>query len=276
LACVVVGVPAPFEPGTGVVTGPLPEEVRAVVPVLPEIFRCVPADPAPLVTERLGVPVAAENDAHLGALGEATFGAGRGLAHFVYVKLVEGLGAGLILDGKLYRGARNLAGELAHVQVRDDGPWCACGGRGCLAQSFGGFVTGFLDAAYPGPITFRDVLRLSAAGEAGTRRILHDVGRRVGRVLADACVLLNPEAIVVDGMLGAAAEPVLQGIREMVDRHAMSPVARAVRVVPGQLADRAELLGAVALATQQGLTDPTHRTDPSHRTDASHRDTRAT
>jgi predicted NBD/HSP70 family sugar kinase len=177
------------------------------------------------------------------------------LDSFVYVKVVEGLGAGLVLGGQLYRGARGMAGELAHVQVRDDGPWCICGGRGCLAHSFGGFVTSFVESAYQKPLNFVDVLDLAALGEAGTRRILGDAGRQVGRVLADLCMMLCPEAIVVDGMLGAAAEAFLAGVREMIERHTPTTVAQTVRLVIGGLGDRAEILGAVALARREHLAD---------------------
>src|SRR5437588_483201 len=81
---------------------------------------------------RLGLHVEMDNDANLGALAEASFGAGRGLADIVYVRLGSGLGAGFVLGGRLHRGATGLAGEIGHVQVRPDGAVCRCGNRGCL------------------------------------------------------------------------------------------------------------------------------------------------
>jgi predicted NBD/HSP70 family sugar kinase len=253
--CAVIGVPAPFQRGVGVLAGRVPEEVRTAVPELPDVFGWLTSDPVPVIAQRLGVPVTADNDANLGALGEATFGAGRGIDSFIYLKAVEGLGAGLILNGRLYRGARGLAGELAHIQVRDDGPWCACGGRGCLAHSFGGFVEPFVESAYQRPLRVRYIVGLPAAGDPGTDRFVADAGRRVGRALADTCMMLNPEAIVVDGMLAAAAQPFLAGMREMIDRHTAGPVAESVRILSGSLGDRAELLGAVALARIERLDE---------------------
>ena len=255
VGCAVVGVPAPFEQGVGVVTGKIPDAVRQAEPELLEVLHWLHSDPAQKVGTRLGVPALADNDANLGALGEARFGAGRGIGNFIYLKVVEGLGAGLILDGRLHRGARGLAGELAHIQVRDDGQWCACGGRGCLGDALGPSVVAQVQPAYRRPVTLTDVIRLAGLGDAGTQRILSDAGRRVGRVLADACMLLSPEAIVVDGLLGGACRPFLAGIREMVDRHTTPAVAETVRVLPGSLGDQAEILGAVALVSDERLDE---------------------
>lgn len=254
VGCAVIGVAAPFEQGVGVVAGRIPDAVVESEPELQEVLHWLHSDPAPAVATRLGVPAMADNDANLGALGEASFGAGRGIGSFVYLKVVEGLGAGLILDGRLYRGARGLAGELAHIQVRDDGAWCTCGGRGCLGDGLGPSLVA-LQPAYQRPVTLADVIRLAGLGEAGTQRILSDAGRRIGRTLADVCMMLSPEAIVVDGMLGAAARPFLVGMREMIDRHTTSTVAETVQLLPGSLGDQAEILGAAALARDKHLDD---------------------
>jgi predicted NBD/HSP70 family sugar kinase len=253
IGCAVVGVPAALERGVGPALGEISDAVREAVPELAEVYGWLRSDPATAVGARLGVPAVAENYANLAALGEAAFGAGRGLDDFVYVKVVEGVGAGLILGGRLHRGARGLAGELAHVQVLDDGPWCACGSRGCLAATYDGFVPSFPRLNHREPLTIADIRKLAAAGEAGTRRIMADAGRRVGRVLADACVMLGPEAIIVDGMLGPAAEPFLTGVREMVDRRTPRALAGTVRLLTGELGERAEILGAVALARAEHL-----------------------
>jgi predicted NBD/HSP70 family sugar kinase len=207
------------------------------------------ADPAGQVAAHLDVPAAAANDVNLGALGEARFGAGRGLDSFVYVKVMEGIGAGLILDGRLYQGATGVAGEIAHVRVRDDGPLCLCGARGCLctAMYVAPSLLDTIQAAYRDPLTLDDVIALSAHGDQGVRRILADLGRQLGAVLADFCVMLNPAAVIVDGMLDLAAEPVVDGIRESIERRTPPMISRHLRILPGALGDRAELLGAVAL-----------------------------
>jgi predicted NBD/HSP70 family sugar kinase len=208
--------------------------------------------------ERLGVPLLVENDANLGALGEAAFGVGRGLESFVYVMLDYGLGAGLVFGGRLHRGASGFAGELAHVQVREqqDGPLCVCGGRGCLGRVIGPSLRDFVETAYAERLSVQEVFSLAAGRDPGVRRLFADLGRTVGRPLADLCTMVDPAAVVVDGSLGAAGEPVMAGIRDTIDRHAAPAVADSVRVVAGELGERAEILGGVALVRQRVLDAP--------------------
>jgi predicted NBD/HSP70 family sugar kinase len=205
-------------------------------------------EPGRELSARLGLHVEVDNDANLGALGEHRFGAGRGLTEVVYVKLATGIGSGLILRGALHRGATGIAGELGHVQVQADGVVCNCGGRGCL-QTVASVPT-LLDAARAahGPdLTLQGLIELVAAGDFGARRIIGEAGRAVGRVLSDLCNFVNPEAIIVGGDLSAAGEPLLAGIREAIDRHALPGAAEAVEVRPATLGERAEVLGALAL-----------------------------
>jgi len=200
------------------------------------------------LAQRLGLPVELDNDANLGALGERNYGAARGLDDVVYVRMGSGIGAGLVLDGRVYRGADGMAGELGHVQVRPEGAVCRCGNRGCLESVAGtGAVLTILREAHGPQLTLRGLLDLVAGGDLGARRVVNDAGLAVGRVLADLCNALNPAAIVVGGDLSAAGEPLLGGIREAIDRFAQPGAARAVEVRPGVLGERAEVLGALAL-----------------------------
>src|SRR4051794_7486068 len=202
---------------------------------------------AEAMSARLDLPVIVDNDANLGALAEVAVGAGRGFTDVVYVKIASGIGAGLVLGGRLHPGGTGAAGELGHVQVRVDGAVCRCGNRGCpetVAAS--GALMESMRGAH-GPLTVPAMLGLAAAGDLGARRILEDAGRAVGSVLADLCNHLNPEAIVVGGELAAAGPPLLAGVRESIDRRAQAAAAHAVRVVAGVLGERAELLGALAL-----------------------------
>jgi predicted NBD/HSP70 family sugar kinase len=210
------------------------------------------ADIAGEMARRIGVTTVVENDANLGALAEASFGAGRSTSSFLYLRLAHGVGAGLMVGGKLHRGATGFAGELGHVQVHDDGPLCACGGRGCLRGILGDALVRAVQPAYDRPLTFRDVLYLAAGGETGPRRVLEDLGRTLGRPLADFTTLFNPGAIIVDGSFAPAAEYLVAGIRETLDRYAAPVAAKAVSVLPGSLGEDAELLGAAALARSPG------------------------
>jgi predicted NBD/HSP70 family sugar kinase len=208
----------------------------------------------PALAARLGVPVQVENDANLGTLGEAAYGAGAGLDSLVYLKLGHNVGAGLVIGGRLHRGAVGFAGELAHVQVRPDGDACRrCGGRGCLAAIVGSSLLDFAQRSYQDRLALPQVLALAAEREVGVRRVLADLGRLVGQPLAGLCTLLDPDAVIIDGSLGAAGQYVLAGLRESIDRHSAPLVADSVQVIAGELGDRAELLGGAALARRLRL-----------------------
>jgi len=213
-------------------------------------------DPARELTRRLGVTVTIGNDANLGALAELTLGAGRGMQDLVYLKLASGIGAGLVLGGRLHHGATGIAGEIGHVQVRQDGAVCRCGNRGCLETvASARALLESLKPAYGPDLTVREMLELATAGSHGAQRVIKDAGRAIGRAVADLCNSLNPEAIVVGGVLSAAGTPLLEGIRESVNRYAQPGTADAVLLLPGELGERAEVLGALALALQ-GAASP--------------------
>jgi predicted NBD/HSP70 family sugar kinase/biotin operon repressor len=200
------------------------------------------------LADRLELHVEVDNDANLGALAEASFGAGRGLKDIVYVTLGPGIGAGLVLGGRVHRGAAGLAGEIGHVQARVDGAVCRCGNRGCLETVAGeGALRALLRPRLGYDVTARDLLDLVAQGDLGACRVVNDAGRAIGRVLADLCNALNPDAIIVGGALSEAGEPLLSGIRETVYRYALPGAAEGVRVLLGELGDRAEVVGALAL-----------------------------
>ena len=204
--------------------------------------------PAGQLEERLGVPVVADNDANLGALAELHHGVARGFADLTYVKLASGVGAGLVLGGRLYRGATGTAGEIGHVQVVEHGRLCRCGNRGCLETEVS--VPRLLEHVQPmhgEPLTPERLLVLEADGDAGVRRVLGDAGRAVGRALADLCNSLNPAMLVLGGPLGSSTS-LREGVRAAVDRYAQPGAATAVQVVSAALGERAEVTGAVALA----------------------------
>ena len=115
------------------------------------------------LSERLGMPVAVDNDANLGALAEISFGAGRGLKDVIYVMVSSGIGAGIVLGGQLHRGVTGLAGELGHVLVRSDGAVCRCGNRGCLETvASTDAVLDLLRPTHGADITVRDLVELIA------------------------------------------------------------------------------------------------------------------
>ncbi len=205
--------------------------------------------------QRLGVAVRLENDANLGALAEAAFGAGRGEQDLVYLMLSSGIGAGLFLGGRLFRGAVGMAGEFGHVLVDEAGPLCRCGNRGCLETfAAGPPLAALVSHSRNEPVSIEDMLALAADGDPGARRVLEDAGRITGRSIANLCNLLNPGLVVVGGRLAVAGDLLLEPLRESVRRYAIPAAAEAVRVVPGVLGERAEVLGALALVIHQ--SDP--------------------
>ena len=211
----------------------------------------VGVDVASWLGERLGVPVRLENDANLGALAESLLGAGRGTSEMAYVMLSSGIGGGLILGGRLYRGARGTAGEVGHVSLDENGLMCRCGSRGCLETMVGAAaLIELLRRSHGDGITIERMINLAQAGDPGCQRVIADAGHTVGRVAAALCNEFNPERIVVGGELALAGDLLLDSLRDAVRRYAV-PAAGDVTVVAGALGDRAELMGALALVVGQ-------------------------
>ncbi len=205
----------------------------------------VDLDPAREFGDRLGVPVQVGNDADLGALGELRFGAARGQADVLYIKASHGIGAGLVLGGRSYRGATGLAGEIGHTQVPGAAEWCRCGNRGCLETVVSvGQVLRQLELVRPGTAG----LLTGTAPDPVSTRILREAGRTIGQVVAGLCNALNPGLVLLGGELGASGEPFVSGVRDAVTQHAQPATAAALVVRPASLGLAAELLGAVALA----------------------------
>ncbi|MCO5970914.1 ROK family transcriptional regulator [Actinoallomurus soli] len=208
-------------------------------------------DIAARLEARVGMPVHVGNDANLGALAEWTFGAGQGADDLIYVMLSDGVGAGLILGGELYEGATGSAGELGHIPVVDGGYVCRCGNRGCLETVVGLRALTSTFAHTRGPdTTIADVVALLAADDPGAQRVTADAGRMVGRALVGICAMLEPRRVVIGGEVAAVGRPLLEGVRDMLARQLPPPIGQEVTVTAGRLGDRAEALGAIALATQ--------------------------
>ena len=203
--------------------------------------------PQAMLGGELGMPVVVDNDANLGALAETVWGAGRGCSDLVYVKAATGIGAGLVLGGRLYRGATGAAGELGHLPVDETGPICRCGNRGCLETLAGAeAVLEPLRRRRAEVRTLRDVIERAGEGDRACARVIEDAGRALGRGVAGACNLLAPERVVVGGELSRAGELLLEPLRAALRRAAIGSM-RDVPVVAGVLGERAEVLGAVAL-----------------------------
>jgi predicted NBD/HSP70 family sugar kinase/biotin operon repressor len=207
---------------------------------------------AELMGERLAMEVWLGNDANLGALAESTWGAGRDASGLVYLKLATGIGAGIVIDGRLFEGAGGTAGEIGHTSLDETGDICRCGSHGCLeTYASGSAIAGLLSRSLGETITLDDVLERAVGGDPGCRRALADAGRHIGAAVADLCNLINPERIVVGGSMAVAGDVLLDPLREAVGLRAIPSAAEDVKIVPGELGERAELLGAVALVLHE-------------------------
>ena len=226
----------------------------------------------PLVDEvvrALGFPTVMDNDANLQCLGEWRYGAGQHTIDLLYVNVGTGIGGGLILDGRLRRGAHGLAGEIGHTVVEPAGPICACGKRGCVESLAAGpsiarsarewlatrtdADTRILDEASGDPslITAELVFRLAADGDHLARLVVTRAARYLGLAIANAALLLDPELIVVGGGVAKAGQtffgPLTTAAREVAAPFDPS----VIRIAPGHLLDDANILGAAALAEQE-------------------------
>jgi predicted NBD/HSP70 family sugar kinase len=204
------------------------------------------------MAERLGLEVWLGNDANLGALSEATWGAGRDLSAVVYLKLSTGIGAGIVIGGKLFGGAGGTAGEIGHTTLDETGDICRCGSRGCLeTYAAGAAIARMLSRSRSEELDLDGVLTRAASGDAACRRALREAGRHIGVAVANLCNLVNPERIVVGGSMGHAGDLLLDPLRDSVGLRAIPSAAEDVEVVLGDLGERAELLGAVALVLHE-------------------------
>ncbi|MET7676624.1 ROK family protein [Streptomyces seoulensis] len=193
------------------------------------------------------VPVLVDNDANLMAYGEQRTGY-QDCRAFVLVKVSTGIGAGVVVDGALYRGVDGGAGDLGHIRVGTDA-LCRCGSYGCLAAvASGGAVARRLTEAGVPAASGSDVRDLLAAGHPEAAALAREAGRRVGDVLATVVTLLNPGVLMIAGDL--AGTPFLTGVRELLYQRALPRSTAHLDVLTARLGERAGLIGAGALVVE--------------------------
>ncbi|WNM24726.1 ROK family transcriptional regulator [Demequina capsici] len=233
-----IGVPAPVDPSTGTVRN------TGLMPGWSDI------DIAQVVEARLQRPVAVDNDANLGALGEARFGAARGVQDALYVHASYNTSAALILNGAVRAGAHGTAGEIGHVLADPQGPICRCGSRGCLDTLVGARALIESLRISRGPVSLTDLIDLAIGGDAGCRQIITDAGAAIGTAVANLAVAFDPQLIVVGGELAQTETLLLDPLRVAVERRVLLNSATPLEVRRGELERRAPLHGALALASE--------------------------
>jgi glucokinase-like ROK family protein len=256
-----IGVPGPVEFATG----------RPVSPPIMPGWNGYPIRDR--FMERYGAPVWVDNDVNIMALGEWRAGVGRYHANMVFVKIGTGIGAGIIADGYLHRGARGSAGDVGHIQVTDDrSVVCRCGNIGCLEAIAGGHAlareaeaaaadgrsTYLADlAGTPHELTAADIAEGASHGDVACQELLQRSGRLVGGMLASAVNFFNPSLIVIGGGVATAGDRLLASLREAVYRRSLPLATRDLLILPSELGDRAGVIGAAAMVADE-LFSPAH------------------
>ncbi len=200
-------------------------------------------------TAALGCEVHIENDANLGALAEHRVGLGRGHDNVIFVKVSSGVGAGLIINGEIFRGSSGTAGEIGHLTLDEQGPLCRCGSRGCLeAYAASGTALAMMRTQLP-EAGIDDVIAAARNGNVAALRVFEDAGLHLGWGLAAVTNLFNPGMIVVGGDMSHAGDLLLDSARLGLRRHVLAGAA-ATPVMVASLGDRASAVGALIRAVE--------------------------
>jgi glucokinase len=237
IGAVGIGCGGPLDPERGILLAP---------PHLPG-WRDVPV--SALAEQAFERPVTLENDATAGAAAEHRYGAGAGVRHMVYLTISTGVGGGVVVDGRLYRGAMENGGELGHVTVDWHGRPCrGCGRRGCLEAYVSG--TSIAERAREAGLDVRSAEQVAAAaavGEPVASEVWAGTVEALGCGLTSIVNLFEPELVVIGGGVSRAGELLLGPVRERVSAGAMGPAARAVEIVSAALGDQVGVVGAAAI-----------------------------
>lgn len=261
IAGIGIGAPGPLSVRNGVILSP-PNFAG---------WRDVPL--REIVERHLGIPAWIDNDANACALAEAWLGAGQALSHFVYVAVGTGVGAGLVINGALYRGANDIAGEFGHTTVEASGPRCGCGNVGCLElyTSASAITSAAIAAIRRGEpsivvewiqghleeITVSLLARAARCADRLAIRVFEQSARYLGVGVVNLVNLFDPEAVFLGREVVREAEDLLlDPIRAMVSERAFSIAASRVRILPATLGEEAPVLGAACLALQELFRSP--------------------
>jgi glucokinase len=247
--------------------GPLNRESGVVI-VTPNLgWRDFPLRDA--VSDRVGLPATLDNDANCATLGEWWCGAARGGRHVVGLTIGTGIGGGLILNGELYHGASDAAGEVGHTSIDGTGRRCKCGNYGCLeayasgpaiaeraTEALAGDEASLLRTLVDGDlsrITARTVYEAATRGDPLAREVVRETARFLGTGVANLVNIFNPDVVVLAGGVTDAGDALFEPLRAEVRRRAFRPAVEACRIVPGSLAGSAGVVGAVATFKMQRM-----------------------
>jgi glucokinase len=206
------------------------------------------------MSDRFGLPVAMDNDGSAATIAEWKVGAGRGTRHMIMLTLGTGIGGGLILDGKPYRGAIGAGAELGHMVLQWGGPPCGggCDGFGHFEALASGQAADEAAVELLGAgATAHDLVTRAREGDPAAAAATTEIGRRLGAGLGSLVNIFQPEVIVIGGGFAAAGDLLLGPAKEVVDREALAPGRDLVRIVPAELGSKAGLVGAGFIAFEK-------------------------
>ena len=217
------------------------------------------------LSERFGVPFLVDNDANLGALAEQWWGHGRGVADFAYIKLGTGVGSGHVIDGRVYRGASGVAGEIGHLAIDPQGRPCVCGLRGCLTTLIGSQAlaerASELLGEYPDSVLHHSEVsaeRIEDAALAGdllATRVVDEAAHHLGVALAGLLNVLNPQMVILGGGLARLGELLLCPVREALQTRTLVASVAASQIRASDLGPQAGEIGAATLILRAALSD---------------------
>ncbi len=216
--------------------------------------------------EKYGVPVYLDNDANLGALAEHWWGAGKKVNDLIYIKISNGIGAGYILGGKLYRGSKGIAGEMSHMPIDPNGRLCGCGLRGCLATVISAWAlierVHTLAALYPNSslanssLGIIDIENAALGGDPLAIQVVSEATNYLTSAIISLVNLMNPELIIVGGSLSRLGELVLKPIREKMEASALVSSISKTQLKKSELGSKGIAIGAATLAIEQAFSAP--------------------
>ncbi len=254
--------------GVGVgAPGPLDRE-RGMVVVAPNLgWRDFPLRDS--ISDRVGLQVALDNDANCATMGEWWQGAAQGARNVVGITIGTGIGGGLILNGALYHGSSDVAGEIGHMTIDSTGRYCRCGNYGCLEAYASGPAIALrarealerdevsmlhrMVGGHLNELTAATVYEAANAGDALALEVIRDTAKFLGIGIGNLLNILNPDVVVITGGVTQAGEPLFEPLRAEVKRRAFRPAVDACRIVAGTLRSSAGMVGAVATFKQQRL-----------------------
>lgn len=248
---------------SGIACAGLVDREAGVVRVSPNLTGWIDVPLRSIFEEILETKIVIENDANAAAYGEWQAGAGRGLENFVCLTLGTGIGGGLVLNGKLYRGSTGFAGEIGHMVIMEGGPVCSCGRRGCFEALVGSAAiisraSRMLEGSnrkmddFGTQPTVEKLALAAVRGDGLIREVFKETGYYLGVALANIVLLLAPQAIAIGGGVAGARELILAPAREALKRNVMHESMMNVRIVPAELASNAAVIGAALIASHEG------------------------